>query len=62
MPIYEFRCERCGMVVEFILPVGSGTAPEPCGQCGLALERVVISTTGRPIFRGRGFHETDYGR
>lgn len=34
MPLYEFRCENCGMVVEELLRHADMTAQVTCPACG----------------------------
>ena len=44
MPIYEFRCAKCGNVEEFILS-GSREIEMKCGACGSEeLERIISRT------------------
>jgi putative FmdB family regulatory protein len=56
MPLYEYRCARCGHRVEEIQRMGSGP-PGSCPQCGGELKRVY----GRVgvVFSGWGFSRTD---
>ena len=51
MPIYEFRCQACGNISEFLMGMG-GASSLACKNCGSAdLERVIspaaISTRQR---------------
>jgi putative FmdB family regulatory protein len=44
MPIYEYKCQRCGKSFEEMLSVAAGTVREvdPCPDCGKrALKRVI---------------------
>ncbi|MGC8874703.1 MAG: FmdB family zinc ribbon protein [Chloroflexia bacterium] len=34
MPIYEYRCRRCGVEFERLLPMARADDPGPCPQCG----------------------------
>ena len=34
MPIYEFRCEECGHVLEALRRMGEGPEGLSCPQCG----------------------------
>lgn len=34
MPIYEYRCDRCGAVSEFLEGVGRDGAEKRCPSCG----------------------------
>ncbi len=56
MPLYEYRCPACGHQFEVVHDVGG--SPGPCPVCG-ATPRKVFSSVGL-IFKGSGFHSTDY--
>ncbi len=44
MPIYEFRCAKCGKIEEFIL-TGSQEIEMKCGACGSEeLDRIISRT------------------
>lgn len=58
MPVYEYRCTRCDHLFEVTHEVG-GT-PGPCPVCGGPARRVF--TSFGLIFKGSGFHTTDYRR
>lgn len=58
MPLYEYRCTRCDHHFEVSHEVG-GT-PGPCPVCGGPVRRVFTSVG--VIFKGSGFHATDYRR
>ncbi len=56
MPTYEYRCTRCDHVFDRVQNVGD---PAPsCPECG-SPTRKVYSSVGL-IFKGSGFHTTDY--
>jgi len=57
MPKYDFRCTSCGDITEVTMSAGSKNS-EPCGSCGGALKR--IFTPVGVVFKGSGFHNTDY--
>jgi len=57
MPKYDFRCTSCGDTTEVKLNPGSKIT-EPCGSCGGSLKR--IFTPVGVVFKGSGFHNTDY--
>src|SRR6516162_8143986 len=44
MPIYEYKCELCGLECEVLQPMGSEMS-EPCSNCGGPLERIPSSTS-----------------
>lgn len=56
MPIYEYRCTRCGHQFEVRHAVSETV--ERCEQCGGSVHRV-FSPVGI-IFKGPGFHINDY--
>lgn len=56
MPLYEYRCSRCNHLFEVYHAVGG--LPGPCPVCGGPTRRV-FSSVGL-IFKGSGFHTTDY--
>lgn len=34
MPIYEYACENCGALTEFIEGISGDAAEKTCGRCG----------------------------
>jgi putative FmdB family regulatory protein len=56
MPVYEYRCTSCQHLFEVVHAVG-GTGG-PCPVCGGPARRVFTSVG--LIFKGSGFHATDY--
>jgi len=56
MPLYEYRCTKCGHLFE--VTHGVGATVERCERCGGAV-RKVFSPVGI-IFKGSGFHINDY--
>ncbi|MEW6351226.1 MAG: zinc ribbon domain-containing protein [Thermodesulfobacteriota bacterium] len=59
MPIYEYRCDRCGREFEewqkfSDLPV------ETCTACGGSTHRLISQSTF--ILKGTGWYVTDYAR
>jgi putative FmdB family regulatory protein len=60
--MYEFKCTRCGTIDERIVQMADVDS-QVC-DCGResTMERVDTFQTLRPIFRGSGFYETDYGK
>lgn len=57
MPAYDYRCTSCDTVFEVIRKAGQ-SAEEPCPECGGATKRVF--TPVGVVFKGSGFHNTDY--
>jgi putative FmdB family regulatory protein len=58
VPIYEYRCPHCENRFETMHPVDAETPP--CPRCR-SRPRRVYSSIGI-VFRGSGFHVTDYRR
>jgi putative FmdB family regulatory protein len=59
MPLYDYKCSKCGYVFE----VQQRITEEPlkhCPKCKGHIKRL-ISAAGI-IFKGSGFHVTDYGK
>jgi putative FmdB family regulatory protein len=60
MPTYEYECRECRHRFEYFQMM-TDDALEECPRCGGELRRLIGSGSGI-IFKGRGFHATDYGR
>ncbi len=58
MPVYEYRCKSCGKTHE-IEHGFHDQRPTECPSCGGELVRV-FHPIGL-VFKGSGFHKTDYG-
>ncbi len=59
MPIYEYRCRKCGVQIERRRRF-SDPPLETCESCGGKLERLVSSSSIQ--FKGSGWYVTDYAR
>lgn len=60
MPIYSFRCEKCGKIFDEFkkLDENNGSSNTKCIYCGSNALRL-FSSVGI-IFKGSGFYSTDY--
>ena len=59
MPTYDYQCQSCGHSFEKFQSMTASTLRK-CPKCGkLSLVRLIGSGAG-VIFKGSGFHETDY--
>src|SRR5215467_12582013 len=58
MPIYEYRCKSCGATHE-IEHGFNDERPTQCPACG-AQQLVRIFHPVGVVFKGSGFHKTDY--
>ncbi len=61
MPIYVYKCKTCGHQFELRQPYGA-PPPEKCPRDGCPGPVVKVFTPPAIIFKGPGFHVTDYGR
>ena len=59
MPIYEFRCKKCGNQIEIIQKMAD-KPPTRCKKCGGRLEKMISQTAFQ--FKGEGWYVTDYAR
>ena len=59
MPIYEFRCKKCGNEIEVFQKM-SDKPPTRCKKCGGRLEKMISQTAFQ--FKGEGWYVTDYAR
>lgn len=59
MPIYQYKCKKCGEITEKLQKV-TDKPIKKCEHCGAEVEKI-ISAPGI-IFKGSGFHITDYKR
>lgn len=59
MPLYEYRCQKCGRQVEKIQKF-SDPLLKTCEHCGGRLERLVSVPAIQ--FKGSGWYVTDYAR
>ena len=59
MPIYEYRCKKCGKRLEVLLR-SSDKPPARCRECGGRLEKLISSPAIQ--FKGEGWYVTDYAR
>ena len=57
MPSYDFRCPECDERFEVTRPVGAAS-DVCCPTCGNQAKRVF--TPVGVVFKGSGFHNTDY--
>lgn len=60
MPLYEYRCPKCGHEAQAIFPAERPRKSIRCQGCGKRANRVYSSPAIH--FKGSGFHNTDYRR
>ena len=56
MPIYDYRCEKCGRFEK--MQKMSEAALEKCPRCGGPVKRLISKNVGI-VFKGAGFYTTD---
>ena len=59
MPLYEYRCRKCGAQIEKIQKF-SASPLGTCQACGGQLERLLSTSSIR--FKGSGWYVTDYAQ
>jgi putative FmdB family regulatory protein len=59
LPLYEYRCRKCGAVVEKIQKFSDAPLVK-CEKCGGRLEKLVSASAIQ--FKGSGWYVTDYPR
>jgi putative FmdB family regulatory protein len=50
MPVYEFGCDKCGIIFEEMHPIDTMPEFARCPQC-YSLCRKIISRTGKPVIK-----------
>lgn len=58
MPTYEYECKNCGIRFDQFQKM-SDAPLRVCPECGGTVERIISAGAGI-IFKGSGFHATDY--
>ena len=58
MPIYTYRCDKCGEKYELIEPIDTKPSPPICGRCQQKTRRVIESAP-YVKYKGKGFYTTD---
>jgi putative FmdB family regulatory protein len=58
MPLYEYKCKKCGHRFERIQTYSAEDAKE-CPVCQGEVERLISAPAAH--FKGSGFYSTDYG-
>jgi putative FmdB family regulatory protein len=59
MPLYEYKCHKCGLVFE-VLQKFADAPLDTHVACGGAVERLISAPTFQ--FKGTGFYITDYAK
>ena len=59
MPIYEYKCPKCGKVFEEWTMHHDSPELKPCPACGENSHRIISNTSF--LLKGRGWYATEYG-
>jgi putative FmdB family regulatory protein len=59
MPLYEYKCKKCGHRFEKIVKF-SDKPIKKCPECGGAVEQLISASTVQ--FKGAGWYVTDYAK
>lgn len=59
MPIYEYKCPKCGRVFEEWVKASEANKEEPCPDCGTSSKRIMSRTSF--VLKGDGWYVSDYG-
>lgn len=59
MPVYEYKCEKCGEVREVVQGIKDPPLSR-CADCGGALHKLISNTSF--VLKGSGWYVTDYAR
>jgi putative FmdB family regulatory protein len=59
VPLYEYRCTKCGHTFEKIQKFSDPHVSE-CPKCGAAVEQIISAPAVQ--FKGAGWYVTDYGK
>lgn len=59
MPLYEYRCKKCGHIFEKIQKFSDPHVSE-CPKCGAEVEQVISAPAVQ--FKGAGWYVTDYAK
>jgi putative FmdB family regulatory protein len=60
MPIYDFKCEECGVIKEYYVPTTTSVPENRTCAKKCELTKVESFSSSKPILKGNGFYETDY--
>ncbi|MFP4081331.1 MAG: FmdB family zinc ribbon protein [Candidatus Aminicenantes bacterium] len=59
MPLYEYRCLRCGVSFEVLQKIGDSPLKK-CLKCGGVLKKIISPPAIQ--FKGSGWYVTDYSK
>jgi putative FmdB family regulatory protein len=59
MPLYEYKCNKCGTAFEVIQKIAEPPMTK-CPQCGGSVKKIISAPALQ--FKGSGFYITDYAK
>ena len=59
MPTYDYECDGCGHTFELFQSI-TEDPEKKCPECGKLKLRRLFGTGAAIVFKGSGFHQTDY--
>ncbi len=59
MPLYEYKCTKCGSIIEVIQKVNEKPLTT-CNKCGAVLRKLISKAAIQ--FKGNGWYVTDYAQ
>ena len=57
MPIYEYKCEKCGKIKDYLFPTTFKDSVK-CSDCEINMDRIISAGSFR--LKGAGFYVNDY--
>jgi len=60
MPMYDFKCSKCGFVASRLVRVMDAAAGVSCQKCQGHADRILSMPTHPPVLKGTGFYQTDF--
>ena len=59
MPIYEYKCTKCGKVFEVMQKI-TDEPIKTCPECGAPVEKIISNSSF--VVKGSGWYVTDYAK
>lgn len=60
MPIFEYKCEKCNIVIEEYLPISSNINNVKCWKCGGEAKKIISNSTF--VLKGGGWFAEGYSK
>lgn len=62
MPMYEFFCKKCDIILERYLPINPKTKFVPCWKCGGQAKKIISNSTFILKSTGVGWYADGYSK